>query len=273
MGLISHLIIHMGGMHVLRGKDNQVTAVLPRGEPIPENAVNEAPIFMEIDRQTDPKILEELHQHFERVLEENRTVVDDWIPMREKVQEIIKELDHAQTVLDENEVEETKAFLNWIEDHHFTFLGIRDYELIQKGKDTILQPIEGTGLGLLRQPSKKSTGARSISRMAPEARELSLSSRILVMSKTNTPATIHRNAYTDYIGVKRFNKLGQVIGERRIIGLYTSAAYNTNPKHIPFLRHKVALIMKNSRLNPRSHSGKVLLNIIETLPRDDFYPY
>jgi glutamate dehydrogenase len=69
--------------------------------------------------------------------------------------------------------------------------------------------------------------------------------------------------------VKRFNKQGQVIGERRILGLYTSAAYNTNPKHIPFLRHKVASIMHSSLFNPRSHAGKVLLNILETLPRDD----
>ena len=60
-----------------------------------------------------------------------------------------------------------------------------------------------------------------------------------------------------------------MIGERRIIGLYTSTAYNTNPKHIPFLRHKVAQIMKNSKLSPNGHAGRVLLNIIDTLPRDD----
>src|SRR5207248_515099 len=86
---------------------------------------------------------------------------------------------------------------------------------------------------------------------------------------TNTEATVHRRTYTDYIGIKRFNKEGQVIGERRIVGLYTSAAYNTNPKHIPFLRHKVAQVMKNSNLDSHSHAGKILLNILETLPRDE----
>lgn len=268
MGLISHLIIHMGGIHLLRGKDNEVTAVLPRQGTLPEKVLVEAPILMEIDRVTDPHILEELYRNFEHVLEDNRAVVDDWLPMRERVQEIIHELDNARVVLDESEIEETKAFLEWIEDHHFTFLGIRDYELLRKGEETILQAIPGTGFGLLREELSKSS-TRSISAMAPEARELTLSSRILVTSKTNTKALVHRDAYTDYIGVKRFNEKGEVIGERRIIGLYTSAAYNTNPKHIPFLRHKVALIMKNSMLNPRGHAGKVLLNIIETLPRDD----
>ena len=268
MGLISHLIIHMGGMHVSRGENNEITSVLPRYGTLPQGVLTEAPILMEIDRLTEPHILEALHRNFEHVLEDNTAVVEDWITMREKVQEVAHELDNAKTVLDESEIQETKAFLNWIEDHHFTFLGIRDYELLHKGNETILQAIPYTGYGLLRESLSKSS-ARSISAMAPEARELTLSSRILVMSKTNTKALVHRDAYTDYIGVKRFNQNGEVIGERRIIGLYTSAAYNTNPKHIPFLRHKVALIMKNSLLNPRGHAGKVLLNILETLPRDD----
>jgi glutamate dehydrogenase len=271
MGLISHLIIHMGGMHVLRGASNEVQKIFPKnGAEIPTGALTEAPIFMEIDRQTDPRILEELQRRFQRALEDNQTVIEDWVPMRKKVHEIIKELDHARLVLDKDEVDETQAFLNWIEDHHFTFLGIRDYELLHEGKETLLKALPNTGLGLLRQATGDSTStARSISAMAPEARELTLSSRILLMSKTNTPASIHRDAYTDYIGVKRFNEKGQVIGERRIIGLYTSAAYNTNPRHIPFLRHKVALIIRNSGLSPKGHAGKVLLNILDTLPRDD----
>ncbi|KTC86691.1 NAD-glutamate dehydrogenase [Legionella brunensis] len=271
LGLVSHLIMHMGGLRLQRDKKHQVTAIFPRKKEDDddiEGVSTEAAIFIEIDRQTDPSILEDLHSNFERVLEDNRVVVKDWIPMRKKVREAIAELDEVTSVLDPDEAEETKAFLNWIEDHHFTFLGVRDYELIQKGQETILQPLPETGLGVLQQSMSKSS-ARSISAMTPEAREHTLSSRILVMSKTNTEATVHRRAYTDYIGIKRFDKKGHVIGERRIIGLYTSAAYNTNPKHIPFLRHKVAQIMKNSNVSPRGHAGKVLLNILETLPRDD----
>lgn len=269
MGISSHLIIHMGGIKVKRDKHHRVIEILPRNShDNGKDIVEEAPIFIEIDRQTDPVMLEELHKNFERVLEDNRAIYEDWEKMRAEVRDAIVELDNVAKVIDANEVHETKAFLNWIEDHHFTFLGMRDYELITQGKETLLQAIPQTGLGVLRETLSKSS-ARSISAMTPEARELTLSSRILAMSKTNTLASVHRDAYTDYIGIKRFDKKGKVIGERRIIGLYTSAAYHTNPKHIPFLRHKVALIMENSKLNPRSHAGKVLLNILETLPRDD----
>ncbi len=270
MGLASHLTIHMGGIRVKRDKEHRICAILPRDQMADsKDIIHEAPVFLEIDRQTDPKILEELHQGCLRALEDNRVVFEDWDKMRSEVRDAIAEIDKVSSVLDLNEVEETKAFLNWIEDHHFTFLGMRDYELVEKGKETLLQAIPATGLGLLRENVSKSM-ARNISAMPPEAREFTLSPRILVMSKTNTLASVHRDAYTDYIGIKRFNEQGNVIGERRIIGLYTSAAYHTNPKQIPFLRRKVALIMENSRLNPRSHAGKVLLNILETLPRDDF---
>ncbi|STX51725.1 NAD-glutamate dehydrogenase [Legionella busanensis] len=267
LGLASHLVIYLGGLCVKRDKENNVVAVLPHGSGKKQDVLVEAPIFMEIDRQTNPTILEELHRNIERVLDDNRAVVEDWPEMRKKVCEAIEEIDQLKG-LDPAEAEETKAFLRWIEDHHFTFLGLRDYELVKKGDEMVLQPIPETGLGVLR-PSLSKSNARSISSMTPEARELTLSPRILVMSKTNTEATVHRRTYTDYIGVKRFNKKGEVIGERRIIGLYTSAAYNTNPKHIPFLRHKVAQVMKNSNLEPRSHAGKILLNILETLPRDE----
>ncbi len=273
MGFSSHLIMHIGGLKVRRDEKNHVQEILPRNGHAhsakqSSDIQTEAALFIEIDRQTDPAVLEEMHRNFERVLEDNRVVVDDWSKMRKKVRDAVEELDTVAKSVDGVELQETKAFLKWIEDHHFTFLGVRDYELVQKGKETILQSIPETGLGVLREGLSKSS-ARSISAMTPEARELTLSTRTLVMSKTNTLASVHRDAYTDYIGIKRFNKKGQVIGERRIIGLYTSAAYNTNPKHIPFLRRKVALVMEKSSLDHHSHAGKVLLNILETLPRDD----
>jgi glutamate dehydrogenase len=268
MGFSSHLIMYMGGMRLERGKDRVVSGIFPlRGESRPD-VILEAAILMEINREIDEAALRELKTQLECVLKDNQAVVDDWSPMREKVQESIHELEHAPSSLDAFEVEETQLFLKWIEDHHFTFLGVRDYELSQKKGEVTLKALPTTGLGVLRESLHPST-ERNISNMTPEARELTLSSRILVMSKTNTLASVHRDAYTDYIGIKRFDRRGEVIGERRILGLYTSAAYNTNPKHIPFLRHKVTQVMQNSQLNPRNHAGKVLLNILETLPRDD----
>ena len=268
MGLALHLIVHMGGIRVTRDANHDISGVLPRQGEVYPGVIVEAPVFLEIDRQTDKAVLEELHRQFEHALQDNRAVTQDWLVMRQHVRDMIVELNDLPKTFDHNEIDESKAFLEWIEDNHFTFLGVRDYELIEKDEERILQAVPGTGFGVLRDSLSKSN-AFNLSTMTPEARELTLSSHVLLVSKTNTPASVHRDAYADYIGVKRFDKEGNVIGERRILGLYTSAAYNTNPKHIPFLRHKVAQVMQNSLLSPGSHASKVLLNILETLPRDD----
>lgn len=263
-----HLVVHMGGIRVIRNKKGEITEILPRHCTANPNGIVEAPIFIEIDRQTDPKLLDDLVNEFKIALDKNTAVVDDWQKMRNQVTDIIQELDFAPSSLDPNEVAETKEFLQWIEDHHFTLLGMRDYALIRKKDDIILQSVPGSSYGVLREELQP-THELQITDMTPEARELMLSQQILVISKTNTISTVHRSAHTDYIGIKRFNSKGEVIGERRILGLYTSEAYNTNPKHIPFLRHKVSSILNKSGLHLRSHAGRVLLNIIETLPRDD----
>jgi glutamate dehydrogenase len=268
MGLALHLIVHMGGIRVTRDANHDISGILPRQGEVDPDVIIEAPVFLEIDRQTDKAVLAELNRQFEHALQDNRAVTQDWLVMRQRVRDMIVELNDLPKAFDHNEIDESKAFLEWIEDNHFTFLGVRDYELIEKDEERILQAVPETGFGVLRDSLSKSN-AFNLSTMTPEARELTLSSHVLLVSKTNTPASVHRDAYADYIGVKRFDKEGNVIGERRILGLYTSAAYNTNPKHIPFLRHKVAQVMQNSLLSPGSHASKILLNILETLPRDD----
>lgn len=265
MGIGLYLTIHMGGVRLTRDAQHHVTSILPREG---DGGLIEAPIVMKIDRQTDTKIMGQLKNKFLQVLSENRAVIDDWMPMRERICAIADELHYAPSAIDREEIEETRAFLNWLENHHFTFIGMEDYEWVKEKKETVLRPIPKTGYGILRDEFKKNNIWSSAS-ITPQAQELMMSSQILIMSKTDTLSSIHRDTYMDYIGVKRFDKHGKVIGERRILGLYTSVAYHSNPMHIPFLRHKVTSILHNSRLNPRSHAGRILLNILETLPRDD----
>ena len=107
--------------------------------------------------------------------------------------------------------------------------------------------------------------------LPPQARKMALSKDILIVAKTSTDSTVHRQAPTDYIGVKMFNKNGELIGERRFIGLYTSTAYNSSPRQIPFLRLKVSKVLQDLGFPPDSHDGKEAVHILGTLPRDDLF--
>ncbi|GAB3814555.1 hypothetical protein GCM10027605_60200 [Micromonospora zhanjiangensis] len=98
-----------------------------------------------------------------------------------------------------------------------------------------------------------------------------LEKRLLIITKANSRATVHRSAYLDYIGFKIFDEAGEVVGERRFLGLFSTAAYRTSVRELPVVRRKVAEVLDRSGLSPRSHSGKDLLQILETYPRDELF--
>jgi glutamate dehydrogenase len=264
-----HFMIHFGGLKVKRDENYFITEILPLGSTDP-TGLSEAPIYIEIDRQTDSVVMDSLCTNISRVLYDVYISVSDWRKMAGRAEEAILELEHNPPPLDPAEVAESKDFLRWLINSNFIFLGSRDYKLIGDENNRALQIVAGSGLGVLSDESA-GTISRRYAELPPQARKLALSNNILIIAKTNTKSTVHRLAYTDYIGVKRFNDKGELIGERRFIGLYTSTAYHSSPRHIPFLRHKVAKVMQELHFPPDSHNGKESMNILETLPRDDLF--
>lgn len=268
MGFTTHLMVHMGGMNVIRDSSGNILDILSFQEN-PEKGHLESPIYMEVDRQTDPKMLAKIQANIIRVLTDTRAAVSDWHAMRARVERTIKEL--TDTGRHDEEIKENIGFLEWLLEDHFTFLGARDYEIVGQGDDKALHLVPGSSLGVLRDDSQ-SKMYRHFSELPEPARKLALSTdQILLLSKTNTRATVHRHSFTDYVGVKIFNKQGQLIGERRFIGLYTSSAYTGSPRLIPVVRKKVEVVIQESGLPPRSHAGKDLIHILSTLPRDDLF--
>lgn len=264
-----HFIIHFGGFKVKRDSHHKIVKILPI-HTIEKNVSSEAPIYIEIDRIVDPKAMEQLKTDIERVLGDVRVAVFDWNKMVNRVEECLNELENNPPNLDPEELAESRDFLRWLISNNFTFLGSRDYRLIGDGTSRALQIIPSSGLGVLRDETFSKT-SKAYAELPPQARKMALSRNILIIAKTNTMSTVHRQAYTDYIGVKRFNKKGELIGERRFIGLYTSTAYHSSPRQIPFLRHKVDKILKDLGFPPDSHDGKEAVHILETLPRDDLF--
>jgi glutamate dehydrogenase len=264
-GLVIHLPIHPV-IVVRRDQAGGLIAVLP---PDAADGISESYLHFEVDRQSELEVLDRLRAEVERVLGDVRAACDDWGEMREQVHKILEEFDQQPPPVDEAELAEARALLEWIDDHHFTFLGYRSYDLVNEHGEDLLRPVPGTGLGILRQQTKPASG--SFAKLPPEARRLARERHVLILTKANSHSTVHRPSYLDYIGVKRFDEHGEVIGERRFLGLYTSAAYNRNPRDIPVLRRKVAKVLERVGLPRYSHDWKSLLNILETFPRDELF--
>ena len=165
---------------------------------------------------------------------------------------------------------EARHLLDWMEARHFVFLGYRHYRLERGRSEDRLVPDMRSGLGLLnraREPGARPAPPYCAGMCATKAREPEL----LIMTKANSTATVHRDELLDYVGVKTFDARGRVDGEHRFLGLWTSTAYNGSPRDIPVLRRKVERVIEHFGLDPASHDGKAVLNVLETYPRDELF--
>ena len=250
---------------VRRDADGQAIQVLERGATAP-GSIAEAVLHAEVTREHDRALLAQLSDNIERVLGEVRAAVEDWHAMSARTLALIEELDDQPPPVHPTEVEEVKAFLAWVADNNFTFLGHREYRLVADGGTISLRPVPDSGLGILR-----GVPATPYTRLNPKALALAQAPHLLVLTKTNSRATVHRPAYLDYIGVKKFGSDGRVIAERRFLGLYSSATYKMSPRQIPLLRGKVKGVLERAGFPPDSHDAKTLLEILESYPHDSLF--
>lgn len=269
LGYTIHFLVSIGGIKIKRDKKNRIMEVFPYNADV-KDVVREAPIYMEIDKQIDESIQKELLLKLDDVIKDARAAVGDWNAMQQRVNEAIHELEQATSALEPDEIEESKSFLRWLLNDHFTFLGSREYEVVKESGEKKLALIPRSGLGILRDKSK-SRVAKDFENITQEAYELENPHQAIIFTKTNTRSTVHSARYAEGIIVKRYDKQGNIVGEFRFIGLYTSTAYHSNTAMIPIIRRKVKNVLERSGLPYRGHASKVLLNILETLPRDDVY--
>lgn len=268
-GLTLHLIVHPI-FSVRRDAAGQLQSVAAGGEAA-DGALRESWMHIEVDRLVDATQRAALVGGIERVLADVRASVEDWPAMSERLQAVIDELAQAPALLPADQRAESVAFLRWLADEHLTLLGYRQHDLVHLAGDSALKLVPGTGLGVLRESpgDKASTG---LSLLPPQARELALApSPLLVVTKANTRSTVHRPGYTDYIGVKRYDADGRVIGEHRFLGLLTSTAYSARVAETPLLRGKVGAIAERAGLPAGGHLAKALSHILETYPRDELF--
>ena len=263
-GLAIHLLVHPV-LWVKRDGRGKLLEV--NGGP-EDGARSESWQLYEIDRQVDPSQLAAIKEKLEAVLHDVKRAVDDWAAMRERVRYVTESLRSNPPPLPIEEIEEGHALLEWMEQRHFVFLGYRHYKLTRGQSSDRLMSDSRSGLGILRStPGErpKSTTLKGEVREHARAREL------MIITKANSTATVHRGTYLDYVGVKTFGPRGEVTGEHRFLGLWTSTAYYSSPHDIPVLRKKVERVIDHFALDPASHDAKAVLHVLETYPRDELF--
>ncbi len=236
----------------------------------PEGARRESLIQLHLERIDSPEARDRLCAGLERVYADVGLAVEDWAAMRGRITEVIQAYRGNPPPLPEDEVNEALQFLEWIAGDNFTLLGIRAYRF--PGGDVAADPIEGSGLGILRDPSVKVLRkGREMVTTTPEIRAFLARPQALIITKANVKSRVHRRVHLDYVGVKLFTADGRLDGELRIVGLLTANAYTGSALAIPYLRLKVARVAKTIGFDPASYSGRSLLNVLDAYPRDELF--
>ena len=265
-GLDIRLLVHPV-FAVERDSAGRLTKFMPAR---PAGGSRESFIHLHIEGADDAAQRLEIVRALEGVLAEVRVCVQDWQPMLARIRAVIAELRESPPPLPVDEIAEAIHFLEWIAEDNFTFLGARDFAFTATGD--VLEPDFATSLGLLRS---RDVGAlqrwNEPLAMTPEIRAFLEEPKLLIVTKAAVRSRVHRRVNLDYIGVKRFDRDGKLVGECRFCGLFTSTAYTRSVRAIPYLRRKADNIIRRAGFDPSSHSGKALVNVLETYPRDELF--
>ncbi|KUJ84902.1 NAD-glutamate dehydrogenase [Microbulbifer flavimaris] len=259
-------------MQLRRDKKGRLKDLLPRlhsGEEAQPGASTEALIYVEINRDTSEDNAVNLGAALRDVLGDVELVVDDYVPMLDTCSGMEDQL-HAGIDAEDANLQEACAFMQWMRDGNFTFLGYREYEFAEEGSKRVLREVEERRLGIfkkLEEPAEPTPeGAFNEGKQ-----RFYQGPNYLTFAKSSVKSRVHRAAYSDYVTIKRYDSRGEVIGESAFMGLYTSPVYTESPAKIPIIRRKMASVIESSGLSPHSHDGKALRRILDTFPRDELF--
>ncbi len=266
---IEHMVYPL--LDVVRDAAGRVVAI----HPASDTGTKESLVHCEIERVTAPARLAYLEQELKRRLQDVVRATDDFPAMLAVLDSVAEELaGHPATSAEvADEQSEIRAFLRWLHDGAFVFLGYRAYDIVagEGGEPSVLvEP--GSGLGVLRNEAESRFATPvPLSRLPTNMRTLAERGPVLIISKSNAEATVHRASRMDYIGLKKLDAEGRTVGEHRFLGLFTSKAYGEAVQNIPILRRKLARVLESARVRKGSHDYKAIITIFNSLPREELF--
>ncbi|WP_330926351.1 NAD-glutamate dehydrogenase [Candidatus Sororendozoicomonas aggregata] len=248
-----------------RDKNGQLVSLQKAGTE-KDSLKSEALMQIEIDRQGGARELERIVTRIKSVIADVRQVIYDRAAMSAQLDEAIHWCESQPQPVTSEEQEETLAFLRWLKNDNFLFIGYRYYEVSESDNAARLHIEKNSGLGTFRKEHSQSGDDQPLSYYQLEKLH---EPELLVITKSSTRSTIQRPAHLDYLGVKHFNDEGRVCGEWCFFGLFSSQVYSTPLEQIPMLRKKVRRLLEIADTPEHSHRGKALQHVINTYPRDE----
>lgn len=226
------------------------------------NSIKESWMHIEINKVIDAQKMSNLLLELELVINKVTACVRDWKNMLAMMGNAKNDLN----IFDSKTFHgKQNKFIDWLLCDNFTFLGYQFYHEQTKDKTKPLIASSDTALGLFSSEAY----LQDIDTLIDKEYKVLKQSDLMIVTKLDARPGVHRSGTLDYIGILLLNDNGEVVGEHRFVGLFTSAAINTSPWDIPYINDKVKGVIKRFKFEKSSHTGKHIIHIMETLPRDE----
>ncbi|MBM3632999.1 MAG: NAD-glutamate dehydrogenase [Alphaproteobacteria bacterium] len=250
---------------------------------------SESIAFLQIKANLKQKQIDHLQLQIHNLINQARNVVFDWPSIRDQLISIRDHMDNLPVgkglpiPLDRQEL---KDFLLWLAKGYFVFLGARYFSAtFEKPKRTLkdkpsilcleMKP-DSPQLGLFRNESFTNSDnlVPSFCRtcLVADEKTPSLSQwPSLTISKTNERSTVHRASRIDSIEIIDWDQNGKPRGLYQFIGIFTKSAFTGSAFDTPIVSRKVQEVFNQFGFAPQWHDGKTLINIINSIPRDELF--
>ncbi|MGH7545503.1 MAG: NAD-glutamate dehydrogenase domain-containing protein, partial [Gemmatimonadota bacterium] len=256
---------------VERDREGRLVAIRDREPGGPEVSILHFGVRDHLDAEDASRLETEIHSRLEDV----RLATDDFERMCLRLEEIAHSLERLAATLPDHkdEIAEIREFLRWIEQRGFVFLGYRGYDVVTlPGGGRSVQVERDSGLGILRREKQSAYWEPTpLDELSPALRARLLEGPILIVTKSNSPSRVRRLDRMDYIGIKKLDVAGEVVGEHRFLGLFTRQAYAEPAGQVPILRRKLERLLAEERIIPRSHDWQETLAIFHSFPKEELF--
>ncbi|HET6551660.1 MAG TPA: NAD-glutamate dehydrogenase domain-containing protein, partial [Solirubrobacter sp.] len=245
-------------------EDGRITSVAHARNSVHRESV----MHFDLARRLTEHELEELQRDIEGSLLAVRATVADFGAMTQRVESMISLARKAGTRYPADEVREAVDFLAWLLRGNFVLLGAREYEI----RDDAYRCIPGSGLGILADEDRSAYAQPvPLSELPPALRDRALGGELLLVDKANARSPVHRRARMDYVGVRRVTPDGELAGEARLLGLFTTKAYAEPASDTPVLHRKLLRVLEAEDLIEGSHDYKAAVALFDTFPKDELF--
>jgi len=194
--------------------------------------------------------------------------VEDFQAMSSEVRAISRQLRPKSG--DAVELESAQAFIEWLLDENYVFLGIARYSVRPDG---LPQRIADSVSGVFNDPELLPVVFPGLldeveSRIHPAPED----SGIVSLDFCRNSTAIHHLYPIDYIVLREWDDSGNFAGASLLLGRFSRGTFVQRPERIPILKEKIRWILNDVGAIPNSHVYRELVATFNQLPmRELFY--